>query len=475
MSSASLNYYDLLQVGQNCTPDELKKAYKKAALRHHPDKGGNVEIFKNVSLAYETLSDEAKRTVYDRSIFFSFGSFSSTIPGSGTSGPTGPGSYGSNSSGAPAGSSSSSGGSSGASKPAPPKKPPPGAANAGAGASTGNARSSKPRPSAAQLEEMTIRELKLLLTEMNVRSDDCFERAELIAKIKSAYTTNNANSAGGATSGAGPGGSSSSSGAASGHNNYNSSSEDHSTSSASTSAPFRGAAWDSAKYASMTQQQQNQTSGTNNPDNDNNTSRVKVISIGASNSGKSCLIKRFCEGRFVPRYISTIGVDYGVKTVFVQPSVKQKKNKAAASQQHFPDPKQKIKVNFFDLSGHEEFREIRVEFYENAQGVLVCYDSTNAETFRKLESTWLWEARTHGLTFGNAVCLLCANKCDLPSRQVTKQEGQTFAKEHGFYYFELSSQTGENVIQAFNLLFEKIADKLIAEANDLETRMYAGA
>jgi len=58
---------------------------------------------------------------------------------------------------------------------------------------------------------------------------------------------------------------------------------------------------------------------------------IKILSIGDAECGKSCLIKRYCEGRFVSRYIPTIGVDYGVKKINVK---------------NF-----KIAVNFFDLSG----------------------------------------------------------------------------------------------------------------------------
>ena len=46
--------------------------------------------------------------------------------------------------------------------------------------------------------------------------------------------------------------------------------------------------------------------------------RIKVITLGSNASGKSCLIKRFCEERFVSKYIPTIGVDYGVKAVKVR-------------------------------------------------------------------------------------------------------------------------------------------------------------
>lgn len=61
-----MNYYDILGVQKNATQDEIKKAFRKKAVEHHPDKGGDESKFKEISEAYETLSDESKRSNYDR-------------------------------------------------------------------------------------------------------------------------------------------------------------------------------------------------------------------------------------------------------------------------------------------------------------------------------------------------------------------------------------------------------------------------
>ncbi len=71
------------------------------------------------------------------------------------------------------------------------------------------------------------------------------------------------------------------------------------------------------------------------------------MSIGDAECGKSCLIKRYCEGRFVSRYIPTIGVDYGVKKTTIKGY--------------------KVAVNFFDLSGDNDFINIAKEFISDAQ------------------------------------------------------------------------------------------------------------
>jgi len=58
-------YYDLLEVQPDASESDLKKAYRKKALRLHPDKGGDPELFKEVTHAYEVLSDSQKRSIYD--------------------------------------------------------------------------------------------------------------------------------------------------------------------------------------------------------------------------------------------------------------------------------------------------------------------------------------------------------------------------------------------------------------------------
>ena len=59
------NFYTILGVNENATQDEIKKAYRKLAVEHHPDKGGSEETFKKISEAYDTLGDQNKRTQYD--------------------------------------------------------------------------------------------------------------------------------------------------------------------------------------------------------------------------------------------------------------------------------------------------------------------------------------------------------------------------------------------------------------------------
>ena len=75
-----MDHYSTLGVARNATPDEIKKAYRKLASQHHPDKGGDTNVFQKIQLAYDTLGDPAKKQQYDnpvnngpRGFHFNFG------------------------------------------------------------------------------------------------------------------------------------------------------------------------------------------------------------------------------------------------------------------------------------------------------------------------------------------------------------------------------------------------------------------
>jgi DnaJ family protein C protein 27 len=165
--------------------------------------------------------------------------------------------------------------------------------------------------------------------------------------------------------------------------------------------------------------------------------RIKIISMGSGASGKSCIIKRYCEDRFVSKYIATIGVDYGVKPVQLDGG--------------------DVRVNFWDLSGHPEFFEIRNEFYKDAQGCLLVYDVSAKDSFEECDA-WLAEAAKYGANPRDMAITLCANKVD-KKRIISEEEGRQFASSRGLHYFETSACTGTNIVEMFEFLFRAVVKK----------------
>ncbi|KAJ8020653.1 DnaJ-like subfamily C member 27 [Holothuria leucospilota] len=167
------------------------------------------------------------------------------------------------------------------------------------------------------------------------------------------------------------------------------------------------------------------------------TIRVKVISMGNAETGKSCIIKRYCEKRFVSKYLSTIGIDYGVTKV------------------HAKD--REVKVNIFDMAGHPIFYEVRNEFYKDTQGALLVYDVTNRASFEALDS-WIAEMKREigdPSDMERVVFCVCANKVDKTSQRVVDDfEGHAWANSNGFHYFETSAASGNGINELFEKLFE---------------------
>jgi len=127
----------------------------------------------------------------------------------------------------------------------------------------------------------------------------------------------------------------------------------------------------------------------------------KIISVGNSEVGKSCLIKRYCEGRFVKRYISTIGIDYGVKKLELLGH--------------------KVCINFFDLSGNDEYKMIRTEFYKGSSGVIMVFDCDNRDSYVSLVQ-WEEEMKRFGVELNRAKVVVCGNKCESKNREVKEAE-----------------------------------------------------
>jgi len=159
--------------------------------------------------------------------------------------------------------------------------------------------------------------------------------------------------------------------------------------------------------------------------------RIKVISLGESGVGKSCLIKRYCEDKFVTKHVPTIGIDFGVKPVSIEGEA--------------------YRVNFFDMAGGSEYADIRNEFYKDAQGVILVFDVGSKPTLDALDQ-WLKEAKEFGMR--SPALVLCGNKAENKKREVSDTDARRWAGAHGgMPYFETSAKEGENVAKAFEKVF----------------------
>jgi len=163
----------------------------------------------------------------------------------------------------------------------------------------------------------------------------------------------------------------------------------------------------------------------------------KILLVGESGIGKSCLLLRFADDAFTDAFISTIGVDFKIKTVDINSKC--------------------VKLQIWDTAGQERFRTITTTYYRGAHGVILCYDITDRTSFSKL-SNWLGEI--HKFAKEDVVILLVGTKADLNTkREVSTQEGQDFANAHNMHFLETSAKNNLGVTQAFMELATTVVTK----------------
>ena len=162
----------------------------------------------------------------------------------------------------------------------------------------------------------------------------------------------------------------------------------------------------------------------------------KVLLLGDSTVGKTCFLLRYCDKTFQDAHLSTIGLDYRVKTM----TLKNKKN---------------IKLQIWDTAGQDRFRAIKKNYYKGANGIILIYDVTNLQTYENVKN-WITQIREE--TNPNVVIYLAGNKIDIPEeeRVVKTEEGKEIANEYKLQFKETSAKDGINVNEVFQELVEKI-------------------
>eukprot|EP00698_Gefionella_okellyi_P018074 TRINITY_DN5391_c0_g1_i3.p1 TRINITY_DN5391_c0_g1~~TRINITY_DN5391_c0_g1_i3.p1 ORF type:complete len:438 (+),score=114.47 TRINITY_DN5391_c0_g1_i3:168-1481(+) len=168
---------------------------------------------------------------------------------------------------------------------------------------------------------------------------------------------------------------------------------------------------------------------------------VKLVLLGPDMSGKSALMTRFCESKFLDTYLATIGVEFMIRTV------------SFADQPQLSGEDNNVKMQIWDSAGQERFQSISFNWYRKVEAFAVVYDMTNRQSFERalLVHDSLQRCKTAGSEYQNVV--LVANKSDLAAqRAVSTHEGIMAARALKWLYVETSAFTGENVETLFGRL-----------------------
>ncbi|UXI17602.1 hypothetical protein NH340_JMT03545 [Sarcoptes scabiei] len=176
----------------------------------------------------------------------------------------------------------------------------------------------------------------------------------------------------------------------------------------------------------------------------------KLLLIGDSGVGKSCLLLRFADDTYTESYISTIGVDFKIRTIELDGKT--------------------IKLQIWDTAGQERFRTITSSYYRGAHGIIVVYDVTDMDTFHNVKH-WLQEIERYACD--NVKKFLIGNKADVTGKKVVDfATAKEFADNLGIPFIETSAKNATNVEQAFLMMASEI--KASVGPSDKEVRESVG-
>jgi small GTP-binding protein len=169
---------------------------------------------------------------------------------------------------------------------------------------------------------------------------------------------------------------------------------------------------------------------------------IPMMLLGDGQVGKTSLISRLTGKKFDDSPMTTIG-----KETYLYDTILHDIN---------------IKIKIFDTAGQERFKSMSANVIKNVEGLILTYSIESKESFNNLDN-WLHQLNNVS-DISKTPIILVGNKSDLKDlREVDYEEGEDYAKDHEFHFFETSAKTGENVKEAFDYIFELLYKKLEEE------------
>ncbi|EGV94231.1 Ras-related protein Rab-19 [Cricetulus griseus] len=162
----------------------------------------------------------------------------------------------------------------------------------------------------------------------------------------------------------------------------------------------------------------------------------KVILIGDSNVGKTCVVQHFKSGVYSESQQNTIGVDFTVRSLEI-------------------DGK-KVKMQVWDTAGQERFRTITQSYYRSAHAAIIAYDLTRRSTFESVPH-WIHEIEKYGAA-NLVIMLIGRNKSNLwENRRVLFEDACTLAEKYGLLaVLETSAKESRNIDEVFVLMAKEL-------------------
>ena len=166
----------------------------------------------------------------------------------------------------------------------------------------------------------------------------------------------------------------------------------------------------------------------------------KIVIIGEQSTGKSSLLRRYCENKFSDKYSCTVGVDFQIKLLKFGDKI--------------------LKMQIWDTAGQERFKVMTRSYYQGAKACIILYDISRKNTFEKV-ITWAKEFRDMNPDDDSLISIV-GNKKDLVNeREVPYDEGKDLANKYNALFAEVSVKESEaSVTELFNMIAGKVLDIL---------------
>ena len=180
----------------------------------------------------------------------------------------------------------------------------------------------------------------------------------------------------------------------------------------------------------------------------------KIVIIGDSNVGKSCLLVRFADDCFTENYITTIGVDFRFRTLNIGNN--------------------NVKLQIWDTAGQERYRTITNAYYRGADAIVLVADSTDMKSFQNIPD---WVTEVSKYVPEDTYKILLINKADVEDEEkvITKEIINKFQEDLGIVAIETSAKTGLNVDEAFIQITKHLLEKKTEEGGNLVNGSSAGS
>ena len=163
----------------------------------------------------------------------------------------------------------------------------------------------------------------------------------------------------------------------------------------------------------------------------------KILILGDSSVGKTCFLMRYADNIFQETHMSTIGIDYKLKNIYLEND-------------------RLVKLQIWDTAGQDRFHSITKTYYKGANGIVLIYSVIDKKTFENVKN-WLNNIKNEASD--KVVVFLVGNKIDAEDlRQVSYEQGEDMAENYKLQFFECSAKTGENIDDAFDALVKKILE-----------------